>query len=298
MNQEEMDRLMKGLQTIQSCKGNTSNLYHMAVTSLKQGKLDLAISCLARVCELGEARALDHFTYAEALRRAGRHEEALAAARRGAAKDPSFAAGWETLGSVYAAAGRLTEALDSFKKAVSLNPRSVIALNNLGLVSQAMGQFKEAEVSYRHALTLAPDNQEIKINLASQQGLSGNPHAGLDLIKEVLERGPANLQALLLGSMLAIEADHYDLCLIWAEKILAIAPGHPTALHHRGLIVSKPRSRPSIRLRSELQSLPPRSQAKPRFSLKRATSKLPLKWCKRRSFRIIISPRRGICARP
>jgi len=207
----------------------------MALSSLQQGKLDLALSCLAKLCRQRNTQAQHLITYAEVLRLAKRHDEALTYANRAVAKDPGFASGWETLGAILAASGKLKEALESFEKAVSLNPRSVSAINNLGLLLQNSGQLNAASARYRQALALSPGNIAIKINLAAQQGLCGHTEVGLDLIKEVLERDPSNLQALLLASMLAVAADKHELCLTWAEKILTIAPGHPQALHQKGL---------------------------------------------------------------
>lgn len=207
----------------------------MALNSLQQGKLDLALTGLAQLCRQRGAQALHHRAYAEALRKANRHKEALAAAQRGVAKDSSFAAGWETLAAIWTALGNLKEAAECFEKAVALNPKSFIALNNLGLVLQGLGQIKEAEARYRQALSLAPGNIVIKVNLATQQGFSGQARNGLLLINEVLQQDPRNLQALLLASLLAMEAGLHDLGLAHAEKVLAIEPRHPKALHQKGL---------------------------------------------------------------
>lgn len=107
----------------------------------------------------------DCYRRGEALREAGRGDEALEAYSRAVALDPELAAGWFELGHLHRHGGRLAEAAEAFETVTRLRPDFVEALSNLSAVFREQGQLDHAQAALRRAVELAPNSAELRYNL-------------------------------------------------------------------------------------------------------------------------------------
>lgn len=109
---------------------------------------------------------------ANALRAAGRHEEALAAAERGLAINRKFgrhrevAAGHVLIARIYAAEGRFQEAEERYEEALKAARAAgdleleAAALQNHGILADDRGQLARAATLYRRALRLFQEMED------------------------------------------------------------------------------------------------------------------------------------------
>ena len=98
---------------------------------------------------------------AEALARAGRHAEALAAFQALAAKNPDDFDSRVWLGRLLGWAGRRDEALEVYRDVIARSPRYVDARVGLAGVLLALGRVDEAWAAIEDAEALAPGNGDV-----------------------------------------------------------------------------------------------------------------------------------------
>ena len=103
-----------------------------------------------------------HLNLMGPLSDAGRHEEALAAGRIGAAQRPGDAAIHSNLGRVLIRLGRLEEAEAALRTALGLDPRHLNANQNLGEALRKQGRHAEAIETYRRVLEI--DDSLVRAN--------------------------------------------------------------------------------------------------------------------------------------
>ncbi|HEY5288654.1 MAG TPA: sulfotransferase [Caulobacteraceae bacterium] len=103
---------------------------------------------------------------ANALRRAGRMDEAIALLRAETARAPRDPAAWANLADCLAAANRPDLALAAWERVLTLAPRSVPALVGKGRALQALARPAEAAGAFEAALAAAPEAGEARFSLA------------------------------------------------------------------------------------------------------------------------------------
>ncbi|HTK35822.1 MAG TPA: tetratricopeptide repeat protein [Caulobacteraceae bacterium] len=122
--------------------------------------------------------------HAEALRRLGRPEEALAFDRRAVAAGSPF--GEIALAGTLRELGRHQEAEEAARRAVAAVGEHPVAMNALGQVLRDLGRLEESEGVYRQALTRAPFDPMLHLGLASliwaRTGDPGRAAAALDSV--------------------------------------------------------------------------------------------------------------------
>ena len=89
---------------------------------------------------------------ANALRRAGRLEEAVAVCKRVLASDPESVEGWRELGAANLARGRVVAAIGQLERAVALGDRSIECLMALASAEADAGRLEAAKAHYRAAV--------------------------------------------------------------------------------------------------------------------------------------------------
>jgi tetratricopeptide (TPR) repeat protein len=118
------------------------------------------------VDEAWEARGVPELDRADALRTAGRWEEAKAALDRLAAAFPDRPEPYNKLGVLYAERRHLAEAETCFREALARDRHYVPALTNLGNLLLEHGRPTEALAYYTEALAIDPDYPPLHRNLA------------------------------------------------------------------------------------------------------------------------------------
>ncbi len=96
---------------------------------------------------------------ADALRRAGRVEEALSVAEQGVKKHPKYVSGLVVLGQAYQAKELYEKALGLFQQVVRMNPENVVAQKSLASIYDHMGDHEKALNAYRAITILDPVDQ-------------------------------------------------------------------------------------------------------------------------------------------
>ncbi len=107
------------------------------------------------------------FAQAQALHRAGRLAEAVAAWRRLVARFPNHAEAHFQLGCLYRALGDGARAAASFRRTVALKPDAVAAHYNLGNLWMEQGRLDQAHQCYRQAIAARPNFPEALNNLGN-----------------------------------------------------------------------------------------------------------------------------------
>jgi tetratricopeptide (TPR) repeat protein len=144
-----------------------------------------------------------HSNLGNALRTAGRPQEALAAHQRALTIAPDYAEARNNLGSALQDLGRLDEAAASYGRAAELRPAFAMAHANLGGALKRLGRPHEAIDSYRRALLLEPARAEVHCNLGNALLDLGQPEAAAASYQRALEIKPDFVAALVhLGGAL------------------------------------------------------------------------------------------------
>jgi tetratricopeptide (TPR) repeat protein len=126
-----------------------------------------------------------------ALARAGRTDEALAALRTALRLKPDDPAAHVNLGNVYDLLQRWPEAETELREAVRLDPARTKARFNLGNVLLRLGKTAEAVEQLAAAVRLEPDDAEIRHNLGIALVAAGQTEEGFGELRENLRRHPA-----------------------------------------------------------------------------------------------------------
>ncbi|MGD2069006.1 MAG: tetratricopeptide repeat protein [Gemmatimonadota bacterium] len=114
---------------------------------------------------------------ADALRRMGRHEEALEILAEGLERHPSFASGHVVAGRVHRDRGETDDAVAAFRRVLDLDGDNVMALHGLGRMLVARGHSQEAGELLSRAAELGYTTDLVEEGLPAAQD-DGQPHAG------------------------------------------------------------------------------------------------------------------------
>jgi protein O-mannosyl-transferase len=126
----------------------------------------------------------------EALRVAGRPDEAIAYYKKAIEINPQYAIAHNNLGCVLTDKRLLPEAETEFRLATQINPRYVKALNSYGAVLAMQGQFAQAIEQFAMSLSISPYYKAALDNLF-RAGADGNmPDAVLDVIISLQQKAP------------------------------------------------------------------------------------------------------------
>ncbi len=162
---------------------DTYDLYGRMCAAL--GRYDEAITMERR------ARELDPLVHradlATVLLRAGRHDEALEAATRAVAADPTYARGRATLGWAYLKTGRPSEGLAELEAAVSLAPTSINWRAQWGQALALEGRVEQARGVLRQLQDMAGQRFVSPYHLAYVYTGLGDNEAAIDCLEQAYE---------------------------------------------------------------------------------------------------------------
>jgi len=102
---------------------------------------------------------------ADALRRSGRHDAAMAAYRKALVVEPRLARAWLDLGVCHYLKGDFFWARVYYRFANSVEPDNADVWNEFGVVEIALGNYKHAEQSLENAVNRKPEHPEAWNNL-------------------------------------------------------------------------------------------------------------------------------------
>ncbi len=162
--------------------------------------------------------------------------KAKAAALRAIAIDSTIAAPYAALGMELTWERRFTEAEIAYRKSIELDPTYATAHQWYGILLMILSRTQEAVAETRRAAELDPLSLQIQNNYATFLSSSGQPQAALLHYQKVVGEEPDSAwvrrNPWLLTNMAAVYSANrqFDKALRYAERAVAILPGHPRAL--------------------------------------------------------------------
>ena len=124
------------------------------------------------------------------LNKAGRPEEALAAATIASEQRPDEARSYSLLGRILEDLHRLEEAEENYHRVLELNPRNREALKYLATAYFNQKRYPEALDLYRKLAEVEPDNAKTHNNIGATLFFLGRPEAAVRSFKQALSLDP------------------------------------------------------------------------------------------------------------
>jgi tetratricopeptide (TPR) repeat protein len=177
--------------------------------------------------------------HVQALREAGRGNDALDEVRALLARDSKNAAAFNSLGLIYYRQEKLPLAESAFRRAIELDPKAkgtAAFWNNLGLVALGKGRDQEAFAAFGEAATLDPGYREAHVN----QGLvyldCGDYARAEKELRRALDLDGDDPDALVAMGVALRGLKRFDEARTAYEKALSLRPEHPFALYDLGVL--------------------------------------------------------------
>jgi serine/threonine-protein kinase len=140
-----------------------------------------------RALELNPKDALTHLYYAQFLNTVGRHQEALAEAKRAEQLDPLSPFISANVIVRYGILGEYDQAIEQSRKALELNPNFWLTHSTLAGVYRKKGMYDEAIAGYRKAASGSGAYPWPLAHLAYTYGLAGRRREGLEILFQLKE---------------------------------------------------------------------------------------------------------------
>jgi Flp pilus assembly protein TadD len=125
----------------------------------------------------------------------GRTEQALAAHRQATTVRPDYAPGWSNLARSYRADAQFDPAIDAARRAVAIDPNFVEALVNLSASLSDVGRPDEAIEPARRALALRRDHAEAQVALGTALYQSNELAESIDVLRRAAKSAGISLAA-------------------------------------------------------------------------------------------------------
>jgi tetratricopeptide (TPR) repeat protein len=142
----------------------------------------------------GDARAA--FVAGNALRRAGRNDEAVVAYQRAVELAPNYVEAWNNLGNACLDLGRIEQALAAHRQATSVGPGYAPGWSNLARSYRASNQFDLAIEAAERAIANDPSFVQGLVNLSASLSDVGRPYEAIEAARKALAIQGKNVEAL------------------------------------------------------------------------------------------------------
>ena len=175
----------------------------------------------------------------QALREAGKTNQALEAARALLAKDGKNASAFNALGLVYYRMNKLPLAESAFRRAVELEPKAkstAAVWNNLGLVALARGNDQEAFQAFEKAAALDGEHGEAHLNQGTVYLDCGDYKRAEKAIRKAIEIEGDDPDAYVALGVALRGQKRFDDARAAYERALVARPNHPPALYDLGIL--------------------------------------------------------------
>lgn len=139
--------------------------------------------------------ALQHFTKAEHLLKAGEIDKSVLELRIALSIDPNYAEARYNLGVLLEREGRNNEALTEYKRVTHDAPHLAQAHLNLGALMVKIRQYGKAIATYQAALQVCPDSAELHYNLANVLDHQGMLDEAIAEYSNAVQLRPSLIQA-------------------------------------------------------------------------------------------------------
>jgi tetratricopeptide (TPR) repeat protein len=174
---------------------DASAAYQQSYAAEAAGKLDEAISALAKLPAPQRESYLAHYRHGWLLYRSGRFADAVVAYGKASALEPgSVEARVATLLPLLAQK-RWSDTSDAAEDVLKRDPENYLATLRLAFAKFSAKRFAEAELSYRKLHMLYPADLDVQTGLAWTTLRLGRQRDASAMFSEVLEIAPSNASA-------------------------------------------------------------------------------------------------------
>jgi tetratricopeptide (TPR) repeat protein len=171
-----------------------------------------------------------HRRLAEALRRQGKEDEAVAELREAIRLDPKSARAHNDLAFILENnQGQMQEALAEYQEAVRIDRDLIDVHNGMAISLARQGRLPEAVAEFREMIRIDPDSAQAYFNLASALADMDEDSGAAAALREVIRINPNHYNAHYnLGEMFRLEGK-YDESAKQFREFLRLAPGDTAA---------------------------------------------------------------------
>jgi tetratricopeptide (TPR) repeat protein len=149
----------------QAAPGRIETQVNLALARMNAGDLAGAEEAARRAVAIRDGSALAHLVLGDALLRASRFDEAVAAYEAAVERDPQLARARSGLGLALSRSGRHETAVATLRAALAADPANVAARTALAWSLARLGRRDEAIAELERALALAPGDPRLRHNL-------------------------------------------------------------------------------------------------------------------------------------
>jgi len=192
---------------------------------------------------------LQELVRAQALRDAGRLDDAARRLEALVRKDPDNPAVHLALSSVYFRLKDAPAAILAGRRAVELNPESAIAVLDLAFAYQAAGRVDEAAPGFERVLELDPENIKALVNLGEIHYARGEREKALGLYQRAAAVAPRLAVVQVNRGSIALELNRLDVAEEALTKAAALGGSPPPSLHFNLGVIAEQRGRPAFAVR-------------------------------------------------
>ena len=177
-------------------------LYNLGNIHKAAGEFDEAISCYERAIETDPSFVLAYNNLGTIFQKQGNHTQAVEVFNNGLQHDLNHPTIRYNLGISYDALGKLPDARRQFEHALRSRPGWTDALNNLGIVLEKLERYDESIRHFKEVLEIDDKNHVARNNIATVLARQGNTEDAFSYYAESLkadptyERAAANLGSL------------------------------------------------------------------------------------------------------
>ena len=191
---------------------------------------------------------LQELLQAQALRDAGRLEEAGERLGRLARKDPDNLGVQLALTSVHFLRKDTTAAIAAGRRAVEIDPESAIAVLDLAFAYQASGRIEEAASGFERALELDPENIKALVNLGEIHYARGELPKAFDYYQRAAGVAPRLPVVQVNRGNIALQMNRLDVAEAALREAVALGAEPPGLRFNLGVIAEQ-RGRPAAAAR-------------------------------------------------
>jgi protein O-GlcNAc transferase len=207
----------------------------LAVAMWQQGRLDDALSCVARAVKKAPGVWRYHQTHGLIASAMQRTQEAADAFQRACALKPESSEAWAGLAGALQALQRFDDALPAYRKAQSLGSLSPETINNFGVALERCGQYGEALEVLRRGLVLSPGMSELWFNYGKTLAARGASAEAIAAYTRAVTIDPGNSKTLVnLGNVLRA-AGEMTAAIDCYQRAIALDPGDHDAHNNMGV---------------------------------------------------------------
>jgi tetratricopeptide (TPR) repeat protein len=177
-----------------ACPDDPESWLLAGLAALAADDLGAAIERLAEAARRAPHAVVVHVNLAEARRRAGELDAAVASARTAVALDAGHALAWHNLGAALFDRREWADAADAYARSIAQVPTAA-ACANRGDCLRELGRIEAAVAAYRDALAHAPDHVHAHANLGPLLVAIGEAEAGIEHCRRAVALAPDDADA-------------------------------------------------------------------------------------------------------